>query len=170
MKKYIAVLLSLSIYATLTGCAKSTDAQEKTFYAMDTFMDFTIYGDAALLDDAEKLINTLEDTLSVTKSTSEIALINQNGYGTVTGYANDLMTKALNMCQRTDGALDISIYPIVRSWGFTTGRYQIPDDNTISMSVILSRTESGTGTLWILPPVGQQTVICSLLPLLEMMV
>ena len=132
MKKYIAILLSLSIYATLTGCAKSTDAQEKTFYAMDTFMDFTIYGDAALLDDAEKLINTLEDTLSVTKSTSEIALINQNGYGTVTGYANDLMTKALNMCQRTDGALDISIYPIVRSWGFTTGRYQIPDDNTIS--------------------------------------
>ena len=74
----------------------------------------------------------LEHTLSVTKSTSEIALINQNGYGTVTGYANDLMTKALNMCQRTDGALDISIYPIVRSWGFTTGRYQIPDDNTIS--------------------------------------
>ena len=132
MKKYIAVLLSLSICATLTGCAKSTDMQEKTFYAMDTFMDFTIYGDAALLDDAEKLINTLEDTLSVTKSTSEIALINQNGYGTVTGYANDLMTKALNMCQRTDGALDISIYPIVRSWGFTTGRYQIPDDNTIS--------------------------------------
>lgn len=133
MKKYIAVLLSLSIYATLTGCAKSTDAQEKTFYAMDTFMDFTIYGDAALLDDAEKLINTLEDTLSVTKSTSEIALINQNGYGTVTGYANDLMTKALNMCQRTDGALDISIYPIVRSWGL------LPEDikyQTTTLSLI----------------------------------
>lgn len=117
MKKYIAVLLSLSIYVTLTGCAKSTDAQEKTFYAMDTFMDFTIYGDAALLDDAEKLINTLEDTLSVTKSTSEIALINQNGYGTVTGYAKDLMTESIEYVPAVQMVhLNISIYPIVRSW------------------------------------------------------
>ena len=113
MKKYTAILLLFSMCTALTGCTKSAEAQKKTFYAMDTFMDFTIYGDAAYLDDAEKLINTLEDTLSVTKSDSEIALINQNGYGKVTGYADDLMTKALNMCQRTDGALDISIYPIV---------------------------------------------------------
>lgn len=132
MKKYTAILLAFSLCASLTGCTKSAEAQEKTFYAMDTFMDFTIYGDAAYLDDAENLINTLEDTLSVTKSDSEIALINQNSHGKVTGYADDLMTRALNMCQRTDGALDISIYPIVRSWGFTNGSYQVPDDNTIS--------------------------------------
>ena len=35
------------------------------------------------------------------------------------------------MCTQTDGALDISIYPIVKAWGFTTGDYQVPDESTI---------------------------------------
>ena len=28
-------------------------------------------------------------------------------------------------------ALDLSVYPIVRAWGFTTGSYQVPDEETI---------------------------------------
>ena len=41
------------------------------------------------------------------------------------------MKNALEMCRRTNGALDISIYPIVKAWGFTTGSYQVPDEETI---------------------------------------
>ena len=41
------------------------------------------------------------------------------------------MEQALEICRRTDGALDLSIYPIVRAWGFTTGSYQVPDEETI---------------------------------------
>ncbi len=62
---------------------------------MNTTMEFTVYGSASLVDDAEALINSLEDELSVTKDTSEIAQINQNGSGTVTGSTADLMGKAL---------------------------------------------------------------------------
>ena len=35
------------------------------------------------------------------------------------------------MCRRTDGALDISVYPIVRAWGFTTEEYQVPEETEI---------------------------------------
>ena len=35
------------------------------------------------------------------------------------------------MRRRTNGALDISIYQIVKAWGFTTGSYQVPDEETI---------------------------------------
>ena len=42
-----------------------------------------------------------------------------------------MMVQALEICRRTDGALDLSIYPIVRAWGFTTGSYQVPDEEAI---------------------------------------
>jgi thiamine biosynthesis lipoprotein len=35
------------------------------------------------------------------------------------------------MCRETQGALDISIYPVVRAWGFTTGSYQVPSQDTL---------------------------------------
>ena len=41
------------------------------------------------------------------------------------------MQSALAMCRRTGGALDISIYPVVRAWGFTTGSYQVPGEDAI---------------------------------------
>lgn len=99
---------------------------------MNTTMEFTVYSSASLVDDAEALINSLEDELSVTKDTSEIAQINQNGSGTVTGSTADLMGKALAMCSRTNGTLDISVYPIVRAWGFTTGSYKVPSEEELT--------------------------------------
>lgn len=41
------------------------------------------------------------------------------------------MQTALEMCERTDGALDVSIYPVLRAWGFTTGSYQVPTQEEI---------------------------------------
>ena len=126
------VLIFALCFALCTGCSRMPQAEKKTFYAMDTTMEFTVYGDASLIDDAEALINSLEDELSVTKSSSEIAQINANGFGKVTDSAADLMTKALSMCSHTNGALDISVYPIVRAWGFTTGSYKVPSEDEIA--------------------------------------
>ena len=42
-------------------------------------------------------------------------------------FAN-LMLQSLKLCKDTDGALDISAYPIVKAWGFTTGEHRIPDE------------------------------------------
>ena len=35
------------------------------------------------------------------------------------------------MAEKTNGALEPTIYPVLREWGFTTGKYQIPDETTI---------------------------------------
>lgn len=71
------------------------------------------------------MLTDLESEVSVTDPDSEIYKINQDGTGTLTGNAGNLMQEALEMCRRTDGALDISVYPIVRAWGFTTEEYQV---------------------------------------------
>ena len=94
-------------------------------------MDFRIYGDKSLLQDAQNVITDLEKKVSVTDSDSEIYKINENGSGILSGEADTLMKNALEMCRRTNGVLDISIYPIVKAWGFTTGSYQVPDEETI---------------------------------------
>ena len=98
---------------------------------MDTMMDFTIYGESGLINQSESLIASLESLVSVTDADSELYAINQTGSGMLTEEASSLMKQALEICRRTDGALDLSIYPIVRAWGFTTGSYQVPDEAEI---------------------------------------
>ena len=132
MKKYfIPAMLSALLF--LTGCSaeSSPEPVQGTFFAMDTMMDFTIYGESGLIDQSESLIASLESLVSVTDADSELYAINQTGSGTLTGKASSLMEQALEICRRTDGALDLSIYPIVRAWGFTTGSYQVPDEAEI---------------------------------------
>lgn len=132
MYKKCLLLPSALTLLLLSGCTSQTVSESrKNFFAMDTVMDFTIYGQEDLLDQTESMIRSLEAEMSVTNPASEIAEINENGYGKVTGDTSDLISAALSLCQRTDGALDISVYPIVRAWGFTTDNYQVPDDVSI---------------------------------------
>ena len=130
-KHFISAMLSALLF--LTGCSaeSSPEPVQGTFFAMDTVMDFTIYGESGLIDQSESLIASLESLVSVTDANSELYAINQTGSGTLTGKASSLMEQALEICRRTDGALDLSIYPIVRAWGFTTGSYQVPDEEAI---------------------------------------
>lgn len=132
MKNWLSAAL-LSAAFLLTGCsgAPTQEPETATFFAMDTAMDFTVYGDAALLDEAETLIGSLEEQVSVTDEHSDIYAIDHTGSGSLSGNAAELMEQALELCRRTGGALDISVYPIVRAWGFTTGSYQVPDEETI---------------------------------------
>ena len=132
MKNWLSAAL-LSAAFLLIGCsgAPAQEPETATFFAMDTAMDFTVYGDAALLDEAETLIGSLEEQVSVTDEHSDIYAIDHTGSGSLSGNAAELMEQALELCRRTGGALDISVYPIVRAWGFTTGGYQVPDEETI---------------------------------------
>lgn len=132
MKRMLIFPLLLGLLA-LTGCSSDrTHASEESFFAMDTVMQFTVYGDDALLKDAQDVIADIESKASVTNPDSELYAINRDGSGVLTGRAAELMEDTLSLCQRTDGALDLSIYPIVRAWGFTTGNYQVPEESTIT--------------------------------------
>lgn len=100
-------------------------------FAMDTVMELKIYGTGELLSSAEARIKELEAKLSVTDENSEIYAVNRDGSGTLSGDTAELLGKALELCGRTEGALDLSIYPVVRAWGFTTGEYGVPEPETL---------------------------------------
>jgi len=97
-------------------------------------MSMKAYGDNAqkALDDSRELIMRLESELSVTDEGSCIYELNKNGKGTVTDSAAVLINKAIEIGDRTGGALDITLYPVLKEWGFTTEDYHIPDDKILA--------------------------------------
>ena len=129
MKRFLALCLALVL---LSGCAPTAQARERTFFAMDTVMNVRVYAGEALLDAAEARVRELEALWSVTDPGSEIYALNRDGFAALSGDAAGLLAGALELCKRTGGALDITVYPVVRSWGFTTGEYAIPDGDTIA--------------------------------------
>lgn len=122
---------SLLILCLLSSCAPAAE-NTATFLAMDTVMSVTVYGpdgDAAL-EAVEEEIKVLEGLLSVTDEGSEIYAANHSGGKPVTlsPETAELLSTALGLCGQTGGALDVTIYPVVRAWGFTTEEYRVPEE------------------------------------------
>ena len=115
-----------------TAPARNTSPAEGTFFAMDTVMSVRVYGDEALLDAAEDRVKELEALWSVTDENSEISALNRDGSAALSGDVAGLLADALELCGRTGGALDITIYPVVRLWGFTTGEYTVPEAGAVA--------------------------------------
>lgn len=118
----------------LAGCAPAQPV-ERAFFAMDTVMSLRLYagGDEALLERAEERVRELEGLWSVTDEASEVWALNRTGAAAgLAPETADLLDTALGLCARTGGALDISTYPILRAWGFTTGEYRIPTEEELA--------------------------------------
>lgn len=125
--------LLLALLLALPGCAPAQPL-ERTFFAMDTVMTLRLYegGDENTLDQAEARVRELEAQWSVTEENSEICALNRGGRAELSPETAELLGAALDMCRRTDGALDISTYPVLRAWGFTTGEYSVPGGEAIA--------------------------------------
>ena len=128
--KITLILLSVFFSAVIpAGCRRNPDTEKAkaTIFAMDTYMTLLAYGtqaDAAVAD-ASAEITRLEQLLSTNIETSEVAMINRNGGGKISPDTYTLIDHSLDFYKNTDGAYDITIYPIVRAWGFTTGEYTV---------------------------------------------
>ena len=140
MKIKALIALPLMIIL-LTGC-RNTDIKKDTelvsvdVFAMDTYMNLKAYtydGEQALKE-AEARINELENELSSTLETSDVWKVNHSD-GKEILVSDDtafLIEKALEMGRITNGDLDISIYPVLKEWGFTTEEYHVPKKNKLN--------------------------------------
>lgn len=119
----------------------SDSSQEYTsdVFAMDTYMTLTAYGENAqeAVEAGIAEIQRLDDLLSTGKETSEVAQINANGGGVLSEDTDYLVKRALDIYQSTNGAFDISIYPVMQLWGFTTGNFAVPSESDLSAKLAL---------------------------------
>lgn len=127
-------ILWAALLLLLTGCGtQGPPSHSVTVIAMDTVMTITAYGNSeSALELAQRRILELDSLLSVTDPDSQIYQLNHAGSQSLSPDAASLLSQALELCRRTGGLLDLTIYPVVRSWGFTTGQYAVPDRDTIA--------------------------------------
>ena len=120
----------------LTACQNSDENKKvsKDIFAMDTYMTVTAYGKNAEngVNKAVDEINRLETVLSAEKQESDIYKLNETGSGTLSTDTKNIVSRALEINKTTNGAFDISIYPLMVKWGFTTQKYNVPSKNEIS--------------------------------------
>ena len=134
---FMACLATLFSVLLLVSCGKSDSTQQNTkqsFFAMDTYMTVTAYGENSeqAVKAAEDRIKSLEKVWSVTDTSSEIYSANYDGTAMLSSETTELVRFALDMCGETDGALDITLYPVLAAWGFTTDEHHVPSDAELS--------------------------------------
>jgi len=134
MKKlFLIVFLNLFI---LSGCSESGDSRKNAsadIFAMDTYISIKAYGknsETAVRESCEE-IKRLEKLFSVTDSGSDIYKINNCKASDVSDDTVNIIKKSLEIGKLTDGYLDITVYPVLKLWGFTTRNYRIPKQNEI---------------------------------------
>lgn len=126
LKRILLLLLFLSLL--LSGCRAQAPEQVE-FFSMDTLMSAKLWGDPDGNAGREvvQTVNALASALSVTDARSEISRLNKTGSAALSEETAELLRTALELSQRTDGAFDPTVYPLVRLWGFTQEVQAVPD-------------------------------------------
>lgn len=134
IQKCLIYCAMLCIVAVLGGCSSDREIPkaEDSLFAMNTYMTFTAYGENAqeAIDTSKEQIRSMEWLWSVTEEESEIYRANHSGGKSVevSPETAALVAFALEMAEKTDGALDPTVYPVLTAWGFTTDNKQVPMD------------------------------------------
>lgn len=126
-------------------------------FVMNTVFQIVIYTDRGqasadqLAEESYRLIVSLEDKYSAFLSNSVVFQANKNGRIDVLDTETEkLLAEALKVAEETGGAFDITVYPLMRLWGFYSEEYRMPDRTKIRdvlqrvgySNVILSSNEA----------------------------
>ena len=135
------LLLFLTGFALcLSGCGEA-ELTQKTIYAMGTNFTVSAYGKKAEqgISSAVSTIYAVEAMSDPTLETSTCYTLNhaQGEQVNVSGQIAEMLIDAKEIYERTDGAYDLSLYPLIKKWGFTDGRYYTPTDEEIAECLAL---------------------------------
>ena len=136
MKKLSCIILLILIsILPFAGCkAAKAPLITEELYALDTIITINIYsGQQEAVSFAKNEISRLESLLSVTDSKSDVYRINSNPdeFISVSDECFELIRTAVRISDSTKGNFDITVYPAVLMWGFTTSEYKVPEQSEI---------------------------------------
>jgi len=124
-------------------------------HAMATRFEVVLHGDnpvalRAAGEEALRLVEQLEEQLSLFRASSEIALLNARAAREavrVTPTLFALLQQAQRLHDESGGAFDITIAPLVRCWGFMGGKGRMPS----AEEVVEARAKVGMGLVGLRP-------------------
>jgi FAD:protein FMN transferase len=157
----------MQIEQTLTPSAGLPDKDISAFRcqdshdAMGTRFDVAAYGSdsellAAVINEVFEEIDRLEQQMSKFRYDSEISHINRNASRhsiLVEPKLFGLIQYALRMSAETDGAFDVTIGPLMKSWGFFREKGRVPGEAEIAQALKSTghehvKTDATARTVW----------------------
>lgn len=145
MKRYIAkacpitILICLLCLLVMQGCTAPGEVKEHTrnLLALNTWINIRIYAGREgpeIINSAVQRLEEIENRMSVTIQNSDVSRINSNaGIQPVKVHEDtfEVIEKALEYASLSNGAFDITIYPIVQLWGIGSDHPRVPSDEEI---------------------------------------
>ncbi len=137
MKRILGVLLSLLLLIPVTGCRRSA-RYTSSFYGMDTLITVTLYGvnteqGERILSEGRGILSELEALWSKTFTESEVSRINaaQTASQPLDTRTVELLRVALDVCERTEGAFDPTVAPLVSLWEMAGENNRLPSEEEL---------------------------------------
>lgn len=128
MKKYFALILIL-ILLFCSGCNTKVYTATETFFIMDTVVTISADCDGEVIKEAFELCKYYDNLLSRTKECSDIYKINNSDdYVTVDEETVQLIKKAINYCDLSEGRFDITICPVSCLYDFKSNTLPKEED------------------------------------------
>ena len=137
MKRRTAVLWLLALVLLFGGCTRDKEPVRKEIFSMDTHITITCYGKEAkeAADAAAAEIERLNHLWSIGFEDSEVSRINRGETKDLSAETEEILATALSLYQETEGALDITILPLMELWGFTTRTPAVPDPKDLDSAL-----------------------------------
>ena len=135
MYGFLAIVCAFGI----CGCDAAPAYNSAIGFYLDTVITITGYADKATLENAVALCGEYEKVFSRTVKGSDVWRIN-HGEGRpvqVCGDTAELLTIALEVCEKSGGALDITIAPASDLWDFKSEQPKIPDRDQLERAAKL---------------------------------
>lgn len=167
--QWIALALSLMLLLSLTGCGAEKESREEVF-SMNALIDIVAYGRHAEqgIADASAVYSSMEALLDPELESSKVYAINHAGgeATVVNAQLAGMIQTAQTVSSRTDGALDLTLYPLIKAWGFLDEQFTVPDEATITPllenvgmdRISLSPDQENSGYLLTMPEGTQITL------------
>ncbi len=133
MKKPLLLLaIAASAVIMLCGCASEKESRAD-FFSMNTFMSVSAYGENGdtAVKQAQSRVTELDRLWSVTAPDSELSRLNSGESFPVSPETAELAAFCAEFSERTDGAFDPTIYPVLTAWGFTREENRVPPESEI---------------------------------------
>lgn len=135
-KAAAALIFAAAAPALVCFAGQQEIEAEKDIFAMDTFMTLKAAGEKAqeAVDAASSEILRLDAMLSTGNENSMVYKLNQAGSGEASEEMETLFAYSEDLYEDTGGRFDITIYPVMELWGFTSGEYHVPSPEELEQA------------------------------------
>ena len=119
MKNKLLIFAALAVL--VVACKKQPQPQVIEGFAFGTYYRITYISETpldGLQQQVESMLREVNSVYSLFDENSAVSKFNRNEPGLWEGRFADLLNKAIQVSEKTDGAFDVTAGPLIRQWGF----------------------------------------------------